>query len=187
MQRIDLEDLTGPFKFLARIGDYSRVKLEVHPSLTNPVEPQLYLKAAMLQLIESCMQLFQAMTSRDYDHWLADPVLLRVFQEVFQDILQVLGVMVSLRPWKRKVPDPYLSSACAPMRLLISGEIRSWKVNGLEDMRVLSHNQLHAAVEEADWHVHLFGYCQDDMEVDRAIPGSSSAASRPATRVSVEK
>ena len=141
----------------------------------------------MLQLIESCMELFQAMTSRDYDHWLADPVLLRVFQEVFQDILQVLGVMVSLRPWKRKVPDPYLSSACAPMRLLISGEIRSWKVNGLEDMRVLSHNQLHAAVEEADWHVHLFGYCQDDMEVDRAIPGSSSAASRPATRVSVEK
>ena len=82
-----------------------------------------------------------------------------------------------------KVPDPYLSSACAPVRLLISGDIRSWKVNGLEDMRVLSHSQLHAAVDEADWHVHLFGFCQDDMEVDRALPGSASSASAASRRL----
>ena len=179
MARSDLEDITGPFKFLARNGDYSRVSLEVHPSLTLRSEPQLYLKAALMQLLDSCLDLFKANASRDYDHWLSDPVLLRVFQEVFQEIMSVLGVLVSLRPWQRKVPDPYLSSACAPMRLLINGDIRSWKVNSLEDMRVLSHSQLHAAVDEADWHVHLFGFCQDDMEVDRAVPGSASAASRP--------
>ncbi|CAE7553108.1 RE1, partial [Symbiodinium sp. CCMP2456] len=168
------EDITGPFKFLARSGDYSRVSLEVHSSLTIRPEPQLYLKAAMMQLIESCLEIFQATTSRDYDHWLSDPVLLRVFQDVFHEIMSVLGVLVSLRPWHRKVPDPYLSSACAPMRLLISGEIRSWKIHGLEDMRVLSHHQLHAPVEEADWHVHLFGFCQDDPDVDRDVLGSSS-------------
>ena len=179
LARSDLEDITGPFKFLARSGDYSRVSLRVHPSLTIQQENQLYLKAAMMQLIESCLDVFKATTATDYDHWLSDPVLLRVFQDVFQDILSVLGVLVSLRPWQRKVPDPYLSSACAPMRLLISGEIRSWEVHGLEDMRVLSHSQLHARVEEADWHVHLFGFCQDDMEVDRVSPGSASAASRP--------
>ncbi|CAE7557756.1 RE2, partial [Symbiodinium sp. CCMP2456] len=186
MSRSDLEDITGPFKFLARSGDYSRVSLEVHSSLTIRPEPQLYLKAAMMQLIESCLEIFQATTSRDYDHWLSDPVLLRVFQDVFHEIMSVLGVLVSLRPWHRKVPDPYLSSACAPMRLLISGEIRSWKIHGLEDMRVLSHHQLHAPVEEADWHVHLFGFCQDDPDVDRDVPGSSSASARPAA-VPVER
>ena len=188
MARSDLEDITWPFKFLARSGDYSRVQLQVHPSLTIKPESQLYLKAAMMQLIESCIDIFQASTLKDYDHWVSDPVLLRVYQDVFQDILNVLGVLVSLRAWQRKVPDPYLSSACAPMRLLIRGELKSWEVHHLEDMRVLSHSQLHAKVEEADWHVHLFGFCSDDMEVDRAVPGSASASSRPAApMVPVEK
>ena len=117
-------------------------------------------------------------TGTDYDHWLDDPVLLRVFQDTFAPDLQVLGVLCSLRPWRRKVPDPYLSSACAPLRQLIRGSLKSWHVQAPEDVRLMSHSQLHAAVEEADWHVHVFGYEPSDVHVDRA-GGRSSAAAAP--------
>ena len=110
---------------------------------------------------------------------LDDPVLLRIFQDVFAPDLQVLGVLCSLRPWKRKVPDPYLSSSCAPIRQLIRGSLKSWHVQAPEDMRLMSHSQLHAPVEEADWRVRLFGYEFSDAQVDRAdaprVPPAASS------------
>ena len=42
----------------------------------------------------------------------------------------------------------------------------------------MSHSQLHASVEEADWHVHVFGYEPSDSRVDR-VDGRSSAAAVP--------
>eukprot|EP00439_Symbiodinium_sp_Y106_P046224 s1424_g5.t2 len=137
LARDGLEDITGPFKFLARSGDYSRVSLEVHASLVLDIESRLYLKAALLQLIESCLDLFAVNTEETMRHWLSDPILIRVFQDVFSSIMNVLGVLVTLRPWNKQVPDPHLSSAVAPMRLLVFGSLRSWTVGPLEDMRVL--------------------------------------------------
>ena len=131
-------------------------------------DKRLYLKAALVQFIQSCIGIFSEATGTDYDHWLDDPVLLRVFQDVFAPELQVLGVLCSLRPWKRKVPDPYLSSSCAPIRQLIRGSLKAWHVQAPEDMRLMSHSQLHAPVDEADWHVHVFGYEPSDSAVDRA-------------------
>ena len=46
--RSDLEDVTGPFKFLARNGDYSMVKLVCDSSVQLSGEARLYLKAALL-------------------------------------------------------------------------------------------------------------------------------------------
>ncbi|CAE7404059.1 unnamed protein product, partial [Symbiodinium necroappetens] len=179
LRQQDLEDITGPFKFLARSGDYSRVQLEIHTSLTLDIEARLYLKAALMQLIESCLDIFSENTSRDLKHWLSDPILLRVFQDVFSEILNVLGVMVCLRPWNKQVPDPQLSSTVAPMRLLINGHIRSWYIGPLEDMRVLSHRQLHDPVDEADWHVYLFGVCHEDYDADRPLPPGTDPAVLP--------
>ena len=151
-----------PFKTLALSGDYSRVSLSLPSSLALSANNLVYLKAALMQLVESCLDVFQEHTDRDYDHWLADPILLRIFQDIFDGELN-LGVLVSLRPWRRKIPDPYLSSSCAPMRMLIEGHIREWHVRPLEDiMRLLSHSQLHAPVDEADLHIHVFGYLPDD-------------------------
>ena len=179
LRQQDLEDITGPFKFLARSGDYSRVQLEIHTSLTLDIEARLYLKAALMQLIESCLDIFSENTSRDLKHWLSDPILLRVFQDVFSEIMNVLGVMVCLRPWNKQVPDPQLSSTVAPMRLLINGHIRSWYIGPLEDMRVLSHRQLHDPVDEADWHVYLFGVCHEDYDADRPLPPGTDPAVLP--------
>ena len=173
----DLEDPTGPFKLLARSGDYSMIALTLDS--TGRLGPEKYLKVALVQFIQSCVGIFSEATGTDYDHWLDDPVLLRVFQDVFAPDLQVLGVLCSLRPWKRKVPDPYLSSSCAPIRQLIRGSLRSWHVQAPEDMRLMSHSQLHAPVEEADWRVHLFGYEPSDAQVDRAdaprVPPAASS------------
>ena len=175
----DLEDPTGPFKMLARSGDYSMITLSLDASVRFEPEKRLYLKAALVQFIQSCVGIFSEATGTDYDHWLDDPVLLHVFQDVFAPDLQVLGVQCSLRPWRRKVPGPYLSSSCAPIRQLIRGSLKSWHAQAPEDMRLMSHSQLHAAVEEADWHVHVFGYEPADATVDRAgvSPGKPSAAS----------
>ena len=106
----------------------------IHLSPENGV----YLKSALTNLLKSCVGKIQEATGIDYDHWLADPVLLRVFQDVFHDHLQVLGVMCSLRPWHLKVPDPYLSSSCAPRRMVIGGGVRKWNVRAVEDVRVMS-------------------------------------------------
>ena len=175
----DLEDPTDPFKFLARSGDYSGVVLDVHSSIELLPESRLYLKAALMQMVEAGLGIFEEATAIDYDHWVDDLVLLRVVQDAFAPHFRVLAIMLSLRPWTRRTPDPDLSSACAPLRLLIEGDVRRWRVNAVEDMRLLSHQQLHAPVEEADWHVHLFGHWHDDPDVDRQ-GARSSAASRPA-------
>ena len=60
-------------------------------------------------MLRTCIDIFNANTSVDYGHWLEDPVLLQVFQEIFASQFSVLGVMCALRPWRGKVPDPYLS------------------------------------------------------------------------------
>ncbi|CAE7463363.1 unnamed protein product, partial [Symbiodinium necroappetens] len=165
-QRSDLEDATGPFKFLARSGDYSMIALECDRSVPLDMEQRLFLKAALMQMLRTCIDIFNKHTSVDYDHWLEDPILLQIFQEVFQRHMSVLGVMCSLRPWHRKVPDPYLSSACAPLRLLVSGNMKRWQVHAVEDMRLMSHGQLHAEVDEADWHFHFFGVKDGDPGAD---------------------
>ena len=192
--RTDLDDPTGPFKFLARNGDYSKVKLVCDADMPLNAEQRLFVKAALLQMLRTCIDLFQSYTAVDYDYWLEDPVLLQVFQEIFADHFSVLGVMCSLRPWRRKVPDPYLSSACAPLRLLIEGDMRQWHVHAVEDMRLMSHNQLHLPVDEANWHFHLFGVKEGDVGADLLHPppdprdgdpngprGSSSRARRAAS------
>ena len=85
---------------------------------------------------------------------------------------------------------PYLSSACAPLRLLIQGNMRQWQVYALEDMRLLSHSQLHEPLGESDWNFHLFGVRPNDVMADQ-VPsvldgdpdgprGSSSRARRSA-------
>ncbi|OLQ01786.1 hypothetical protein AK812_SmicGene15471 [Symbiodinium microadriaticum] len=174
--RGDMEDPSAPWKMIARNGDYSGITLEVDATLELQPEFRVYLKAALTELLKSCISIFQEATGVDYDHWLDDPVLLRVFQDVFDPYLQVLGVMCSLRPWNLKVPEPYLSTSCAPLRVLIRGGVRSWRVHALEDMRLMSANQLKAKVDESDWHVTVFGYRRDDPDVDRAgAPASSSA------------
>ena len=153
--------------------------LDVDASVELLPESRLYLKAAaLMQMVEAGLGIFEEATAIDYDHWVDDLVLLQVIKEAFAPHFNVLAIMLSLRPWTRRTPDPDLSSACAPLRLLIEGDVRHWRVNAVEDMRLLSHHQLHAPVEEAGWRVHLFGHWRNDPEVD---PGArSSAASRPA-------
>ena len=124
-----LEDIAGPFKFLARSGDYSRVSLEVHSSLTIRPEPQLYFRAAMMQLIESCLEIVQATTSRDFDHWLADPVLFRVFQDVFQQIMSVLGVPPG-RCMVWRICVCCRTASCMPLWLSLIGAFTSLELSG---------------------------------------------------------
>ena len=107
-------------------------------------------------------------------------MLLCVFQEVFADILNVLGVLVCLRPWNLQVPEPNLSSSVTPIRLLVHGELRRWHVSALEDMSIMSHSQLHAPVDEADWHVYVFGVCPEAVNVSPGL-GRPAAPYVPAS------
>ena len=177
--RGDLKDPTLPFKTLARSGDYSMVSLEVATSVRISPENRLYLKAFLVQVIRSTINIFSEATQRDYSHWLGDVVLRRVIQDVFASEMNVMSVLISLR--RRKVPDPHLSYSCAPLRLLISGGVKQWQVHSVEDTRELSHSQLHAEVPEADWRLELFGFRGEDPNIDRPDlpPGQLPASALP--------
>ena len=181
--RGDLEDPTLPFKTLAKSGDYSMVSLTVHPAVRVSPENRLYLKTFLVQVIQSTINIFSEASGMDYAHWLDDVILRRVIQDVFSSEMNVMGVLISLRPWKRNVPDPHLSSSCAPLRLLISGGIKAWQVRNVEDMREMSHSQLHAEVAEADWHLELFGFRDEDPNVDRPdlVPDARPSSAQPAS------
>ena len=128
--------------------DFSNTTLELPMSITLDIDKTLFLKAALLKIVQSCLGLFSEAVSRgvDYEHWLDDPVLMAVMRYVLVDHLTVQGVLCSLRPWSRRTPDKYLAVACAPVRLNVWGTPLAWRVDELEDLRELSHAQIHAAI-----------------------------------------
>ena len=128
----DLEDPT-------RNGDYSKAILARDPAIFLSADHALLLKAALVQLVESCVSVFSEATGVDYDRWLDDPVLFRV-----------LGVTCSLRPWQRKIPD---SRSSTFFFLRSSSIAHSWQSSTLARSGSgghapnMSQSQLHAKVE----------------------------------------
>ena len=71
--------------------------LEVDASIELLPESRLYLKAALVQMVDAGLGISEEVTAIDYDHWVDDLVLLQAFASHFN----VLAIMLSLRPWSR--------------------------------------------------------------------------------------
>ena len=132
------------------------------------------LKRLLLETVNSILGLFnEAVGMLDYKHWLDNPVQLLLFKHIFKDHFQVKGVLLELRPFCRSNAEPQLTFQSAYMRLTIQGQIKDWVVGPLMDMREMSHNQIHKAIDEDNWMVTLFG---QELE---AVPSPSTPSHRP--------
>lgn len=110
-----------------------------------------------------------ASSEHGYRHWIEDAVQLALFKEIFKEHFMVRAVLISLRPFHKEVAEPHLTFQSSCYRLIINGDVKDWKINPTEDMREMSHSQIHEALDEDNWMVTIFGH-------------DFTPASRPRTR-----
>ena len=91
----------------------------------------------------------------------------------------VRAVLISWRPFHKAVAEPHLTFQSSYYRLIINGDVKDWKINPTEDMREMSHSQIHEALDEDNWMVTIFGH---DFAEEGGVPAPSAPASRPRTR-----
>ena len=95
-----------------------------------------------------------------------------LFKEIFKEHFMVRAVLISWRPFHKAVAEPHLTFQSSYYRLIINGDVKDWKINPTEDMREMSHSQIHEALDEDNWMVTIFGH-------DFAEEGASSSAICP--------
>eukprot|EP00435_Cladocopium_sp_Y103_P007263 s3374_g2.t1 len=154
-------------------------KLASHPSLSFDSEQTAVLKMCLIKLLSEAVEKFEAMEKKkgdqNYIHWLEDPTALGWLKRIFQDYMVVQGTMACLQPWSTPTPSPQLAVEEAPLRLLLRGNVNSWNISQMEDLRELSLSQWNEPINiEDDWLIAIFG---SDIPVEGPLPSSSSRPS----------
>ena len=150
-------------------------KLSSHPTLAFDSEQTAVLKMCLIKLLSESIEKFEVLEKKkgdqNYTHWLEDPAALGWLQRIFKDYMMVQGAMACLQPWSTPTPSPQLAVEEAPIRLLLRGNVNSWKISQPEDLRELSLSQWNEPINiEEDWLVAIFGSDAPDK-------GSSSSSS----------
>ena len=96
-----------------------------------------------------------------------------LYNEIFQEHMQVKAVKVELRPFNKTPSNPRVASSTAYLRIHITGHVKHWTIQPVEDMREMSVNQINEAIDEENWMVTIYG-----QEVG-AVPAPSTPSSRP--------
>ena len=112
---------------------------------------------------------------QNYVHWLEDPTALGWLRNVFKEHMDVQGAMACLQPWSTPTPEPQLTVGAAPLRLLMRGNVESWNLQAVQDLRLreLSLSRWHEPLNLEDfWLIALFGK-------DPAKAGEASSSSTP--------
>ena len=153
-------------------------KLAAHPSLAFDSEQTAVLKMCLIKLLSESVIKFEDLEKKkkadqNYVHWLEDPTALSWMQRTFKDYLKINGVMACLQPWSKPSATPVLSEDQAHLRLLVYGNIGSWRLAEIEDLRELSFSQWNEPLNiEDDWLIAIFGTDPEGKE------SSSSSASK---------
>ncbi|CAE7659843.1 unnamed protein product [Symbiodinium microadriaticum] len=100
-------DPIATFKRQARDKDLSDGELTTPQDIFFPVQDSLYLKYALFRLIQDSVAFFSEATARgmEYVHWVADPVIKTMFQQILQKEMNVKGIICALRPFPCMVPE----------------------------------------------------------------------------------
>ncbi|CAJ1430110.1 unnamed protein product, partial [Effrenium voratum] len=128
-------------------------------NLNLNVENSHYMKKALMEIVQLALGFFSEAVQRgiNYKHWLTDQVLLGVVKDLLKDVILVKGIRSELRPWKKSPPEPEVQTSSAYLRLYIRGTVKRWTIKPVEDLREMSHAQIHEELEEDDWCVVIFG------------------------------
>lgn len=165
------EDPVQQWKRISSMQVMTVVELQFQLPQGISIENSNHLKKLLAEIVNTTLGIFNEAVARrmEYHHWVEDPVQLGVMKEIFSSLMQVKGIRVDLRAFTTALPEPQLTIKSAPLRLLIAGRVKKWIVGPLEDMRELSHSQLHREIDEDDWLITCFG---DDV----GVPSPSTPA-----------
>lgn len=94
-----------------------------------------------------------------------------------EDLFYVHGVNITLHRCVKVFPEPELPAELAPLRLIIRGEYKSWRVRPLEDLRELSPNQQREQIDEEGWMISFHG--SHEAPLSSQAPGIAGPSSTP--------
>ena len=152
-----------------------QILLHNNSNIELSVERSHWLKKMLMESVNNALGLFGEASKQkvEYDHWIDNAVMLALFKEVFDNHMMVKAVKISLRPFKKSPPDPHVVTSTAYLRLHITGHVKEWTIDNMEDLREMSHNQIHADYEVEHWLITVYG---QDLGT---VPAPSTPSSRP--------
>ena len=135
-----------------------------------PAVHSVMLKQLLTDLISDSVNILSEHKGQ-HNHWSQDPLHLALLRKILGKMMLVRGVCVSLHAEVYPQPMPFLRTESAPLRMIIRGDVASWTVKTLEDLRTFSSKQLNNKIYCEDWIVAIFGSApkdQDYWEINRA-------------------
>ena len=114
---------------------------------------------AFLQLVQDALAVIEEATKAgaESSHWVTDPTLLSVVQELLKEVMTLKGIRVCLRPWHMATPTPQLTLKTTPLRIQVQGTVKHWVMEEMEDLTTYSPSQIGRAIDIDDWQITLFG------------------------------
>ena len=148
-------------------------KLSTLPELPLNEEHGQILKHSLYRILELSVR-HQGTNKNAYVYWLEDPIILQWMKIIFAPVMRVSGLCTHVQPWTKPLPTPTLRIESGYLRLMLRGQMWSWKMFPVEDLREMSNHQWHEPTDiDMDWLVTLFG-TDPQEEAPPAAPSSSS-------------
>ena len=152
-------------------------KIAVHSSMAFGSDQTAVFKLCLIRILTEKAE--KDKIEIDYVHWLKDPIPFGWLKKILTEHMSFRGAMACLRPWSTPTPLPNLTVEEAPLRILIRGNIGSWKVGPIQDLRTLEASQIYEALDIGDeWLVAIFGKDVDPPEEDDLPEPASSSKTR---------
>ena len=168
------------WKKKARLNPLTDAQLDLPKSVQLNAEQTVYWKAALLQLVQDALAVIEEATKAgaESSHWVTDPTLLSVVQELMKEMMTLKGIRVCLRPWHMATPTPQLTLKTTPLRIQIQGTVKHWIMEEMEDLTTYSPSQIGRAIDIDDWQVTFFGsepHLEKKKKGQPTTPGSQPA------------
>ena len=169
------------WKKKARLNPLTDVQLDVPKAIQLSPEQTVYWKAAFLQLVQDALSVIEEATKAgaEASHWVTDPTLLSVVQELMKEVMTLKGIRVCLRPWHMATPTPQLTLRSTPFRIQVKGTVKHWIMEEMEDLTTCSPSQIGRAIDIDDWQITLFGSEPHKEKVKKGQP--ATPRSQPST------
>ena len=135
----------------------------------------------MLQRVQDALAVIEEATKggAESSHWVTDPTLLSVIQELMKDVMTLKGIRVCLRPWHMATPTPQLTLKMTPLSFQVQGTVKQWIMEEMEDLTTCSPSQIGRAIDIDDWQITFFGSEPHKEKKKKSLP--TTPGSQPAT------
>ncbi|CAL1138133.1 unnamed protein product [Cladocopium goreaui] len=159
LQKLEDKDPMKRWKDSANKESYEQVIVDNNTGQELTVSASHYIKRLLMETVHNALGLFGEAAQRqvDYSHWIENAVTMALYKEIFQEHMQVKAVKVELRPFNKTPSNPRVASSTAYLRIHITGHVKHWTIQPVEDMREMSVNQINEAIDEENWMVTIYG------------------------------